>query len=86
MQFRISMLLALMGGAVLGAGCASQDQWNRWDAHSNHFASGEHLWFSLRNQGEKAPPRATRGDLQNARRQSWWGDQVMVRPRQLSAN
>jgi hypothetical protein len=37
------------------------------------------------NQDKKDPPRVTRGDLQRARAQSWWGDQVVVRPRQVSA-
>jgi hypothetical protein len=85
MRFWISVLIALTGAMLLGSGCANQTQWNRWDAHPTHFASGEHLWFSVLNQGKKDPPRVTRGDLQRARAQSWWGDPVVVRPRQVSA-
>jgi hypothetical protein len=43
------------------------------------------LWFSVLNQGKKDPPRVTWRDLRSARAQSWWGDQVVVRPRQVSA-
>jgi hypothetical protein len=84
LRFWTSGLFVLVCVGALGSGCASQKQWAEWDKHSTHFASGEHLWFSVTNRGEKPTPRVTRGDLQRARNQSWWGDQVAVRPRQVS--
>ena len=85
MRLGTSVLIVLAGVSLFNSGCASQTQWNRWEAHPTHFASGEHLWFSVFNQGKKEPPRVARRDLTNARAQSWWGDQVVVRPRQVSA-
>ena len=76
----ISVLLAV----VLGSGaCASSEQWARWREHSSHFASGDHLIFSLRNEGQPAAPRVTPEDLDEAQAQRWWGDPIVVRPDQL---
>ena len=77
-------LLVLAGVATVGTGCATPRQRAEWARHSTHFASGEHMWFSLTNRDEKGAPHVTRGDLRTARAQSWWGDQVVVKPRQLS--
>jgi hypothetical protein len=84
MRQATSVLLTVIGAAVLAVGCANQKQWSDWEHHSTHFASGDHMWFSLTHQGEKAPPAVTRQDLTNARGQSWWGDQVAVRSNQVS--
>ena len=48
---------------------------------SSHFASGDHLVFSIHNRDGHA--RVTRQDLRKARAQSWWGEPVVVRPDQL---
>jgi hypothetical protein len=47
------------------------------------FASGHHLIFSLRNEGQAAAPRVTPEDLAEAQTERWWGDPVAVRPDQL---
>lgn len=84
MRLPTFMLLALSAAAGLGSGCASQAQWDRWTSHSSHFASGEHLRFSVMNESPTPAPRVTRGDLRQAKTQSWWGDRVVVRPGQLA--
>jgi hypothetical protein len=84
MRLGTCVLLALLSAIIFGAGCATQKQWSEWDRHSTQFASGQHMWFSLSHQGQKTPPSVTRRDLDNARRQAWWGDQVPVRPREVS--
>jgi hypothetical protein len=59
------------------AGCASTEEWTTWKEHPTHFASGEHLFFSARNQGEKAG-KVTRQDIAMARDEGWWGKPVTV--------
>jgi hypothetical protein len=81
MRMRILMGLPLLA-VTLGAGaCASSEQWAEWKKHSSHFASGEHMSFSLRNQG--ASRNVRRSDTQLASAQSWWGDPIVVRPDQI---
>jgi hypothetical protein len=81
---RATSVLVLVGAMILGTGCASQKQWSDWERHSTHFASGDHMWFSMTHQTQKTPPSVARKDLDRARGQSWWGDQVAVRQSQLS--
>jgi hypothetical protein len=71
------VLLAL----VASGGCASSEQWKEWRSHSSHFASGDHMSFSLRNQGKN--PKVRAGDTRMASAQSWWGDPIVVRPDQI---
>ena len=76
----MSILLAIM----LGSGaCASSEQWARWREHSSHFASRDHVIFSLRNEGPPAAPRVTPKDLAESQSERWWGDPVAVRPDQI---
>jgi hypothetical protein len=82
MRLRTSVSIALVGATILGAGCANDKQWSDWKRHSSHFASADHMRFSLTQP--KTPPAVTRRDLDNARGQSWWGDQVRVRPQEVS--
>jgi hypothetical protein len=72
--------LVLLALAAVG-GCASSEQWNEWKSHSSHFASGDHMAFSMRNQGKTPKVRAV--DTRMASAQSWWGDPVVVRPDQI---
>jgi hypothetical protein len=72
-------LLLLALAAV--SGCASSEQWNEWKSHSSHFASGDHMAFSMRNQG--TTPKVRAADTRMASAQSWWGDPVVVRPDQI---
>jgi hypothetical protein len=71
------VLLAIV---ALG-GCASSEHWKEWRSHSSHFASSEHMSFSLRNQGKD--PKVRAGDNRTASAQSWWGDPVAVRADQI---
>jgi hypothetical protein len=72
--------LGLLAIVAVG-GCASSEQWKEWRSHSTHFASGDHMSFSLRNQGKT--PKVRAGDARIASTQSWWGDPVVVRPDQI---
>jgi hypothetical protein len=73
-------LLVVVLALGLGA-CASDEQWREWKAHSTHFASVDHLTFSMRNRGPE--PRVRRRDERAALAQSWWGQPVIVRPDQI---
>jgi len=78
------MLAALLlGGVVVATGaCATSEEWAEWKKHPTHFASGDHLFFSLRNP-EGAQPRVTRADIERARGEGWWGKTITVRPEQI---
>jgi hypothetical protein len=78
------MGVMLLGIAVAALGCASSQQWKEWKSHSSHFASGEHMGFSLRNQGRT--PKVSQQDQRVAAGQSWWGEIVVVRPDQIFQN
>lgn len=75
--------VALVVAASL-AGCASSEQWKEWRSHSSHFASGDHMTFSIKNQGKT--PRVSAQDQRVASAQSWWGEPVLVRPDQIFQN
>ena len=78
------LIVVLLATLVASSACATSQQWAEWRQHSSHFASGHHLVFSLRNEGQEATPRVTRQDLDEARTERWWGDPVVVRPDQLA--
>jgi hypothetical protein len=59
------------------AGCATVREWEIWQAHPTHFASDDHLYFSVRNREETAP-QVTRHDIARARVEGWWGRPVTV--------
>jgi hypothetical protein len=67
--------LSLLGLMLLTAvGCATPEQWRTWKDHGTHFASGDHLSFSVRHpEGQ-----VTRRDIALARDESWWGKPVVV--------
>jgi hypothetical protein len=77
---RSTRSLFLLGLAVLlaTAGCASTEEWTTWKEHPTHFASGDHLFFSARNQGEPRAARVTRQDIALARDEGWWGQPITV--------
>jgi hypothetical protein len=58
-------------------GCATADEWATWREHPAHFASADHLVFSMRN-GARNEARVTRRDVALARDQDWWGKAVTV--------
>jgi hypothetical protein len=64
------------------SGCASSQDWAFWRAHPTHFASGEHLTFSMRHDpgyhygngnGHGADPAITGQDVALAEDEAWWG-------------
>jgi hypothetical protein len=71
--------LVLLTSLLGAAGCATRAELAAWEAHTTHFASAEHLVFSLRND-TRSTPLVTRADVDRARDQHWWGDPVTVSP------
>lgn len=73
----------LVGGVLLAtAACATGEEWATWKAHPTHFASGEHMSFSVRNR-EGTQARVTRADIGLARDQAWWGKPITVAQEQI---
>lgn len=82
MRSWILSALLLGGSLVFTAACATSDEWAEWRKHSSHFASGHHLFFSVRNR-EGTTPRVSRSDVEAARAESWWGKAITVTPEQI---
>ena len=76
----LSQLVALI---VLGAGCATSEEWQDWRTHTTHFASGPHGTFSLRNNRDGSNPRVSRTDIASAQTENWWGRAITVSPEQI---
>lgn len=75
---RLSTTVVIFLATVAGsAACATHEQWDTWKNHSSHFASGDHLSFSVRNPGTTAR-KVTRQDVALARDEAWWGQPVTV--------
>ena len=81
---RNDLLRVLLVGAVLiaVAGCASGEEWATWKSHPTHFASGEHMFFSVRNR-EGSQAKVTRQDIAMARDEGWWGKPITVSQEQI---
>jgi hypothetical protein len=75
-------LLLFAAVMITAAGCATGEEWATWYEHRTHFASGEHMGFSLRNK-EGAPPKVTRQDITLARDEGWWGKPITVGQEQI---
>ena len=58
-------------------GCATSQEWADWRGHTAHFASGDHMGFSIRNR-DGAQTRVTRGDVERSRSETWWGKAITV--------
>jgi hypothetical protein len=82
MRGRIRLWLVLGGTLVAVAGCATGEEWNTWREHPTHFASGDHMSFSMRNK-EGRTPRVTRKDISKARDEAWWGKPITVAQEQI---
>jgi len=68
---------------VLGvSGCATSEEWATWKSHPSHFASGDHLVFSVRNR-EGSAAKVTRSDVTMARDEAWWGKPITVSQEQI---
>lgn len=87
MSARITKL-ALLTAIVFAAGaCASGDDWRMWRSHSTHFASGEHGFFSMRNNKDGSNPKVYRSDIEASRQENWWGlYAITVSPSQIFQN
>jgi hypothetical protein len=81
MRFGALIAMVLFAGVLVG--CTAND-WTTWKSHSTHFASGDHMTFSLKNQGKT--PHVSAADSRVAASQSWWGEPVVVRPDQIFQN
>ena len=69
------------------AACATGDDWRMWASHPTHFASGEHGFFSMRNNKDGSNPRVYRSDIEDSRQQNWWGlYAISVSPNQIFQN
>jgi hypothetical protein len=76
-------ILILLTAALAGSACATSEQWAEWRQHSAHFASSEHVGFSMRHRGASPIPRVSHQDVEKAKAESWWGDPIVVRPEQI---
>jgi hypothetical protein len=85
MRWRLIVLTALAAIMWLAGGCATSEQWRDWRSHSSHFASGQHMGFSLRNT-EGSSPRVRRADVEASRIENWWGKPITVSPDQIFQN
>ena len=75
--------LLLVGAALVAvAGCATSEEWQIWRDNKTHFASGEHMGFSVRNR-EGTQARVTRQDIARAREQTWFGRPITVSQEQI---
>ena len=82
MQIHHLRLLVIGAAAVVTAACASSEEWATWKEHPTHFASGEHLFFSLRNREGQAA-QVTRQDIASSRSEGWWGKPITVSTEQI---
>ena len=64
------------------SGCATGEEWSTWKQHPTHFASGDHMFFSVRNR-EGGQARVTRTDIGKARDEGWWGKPITVSQEQI---
>jgi hypothetical protein len=83
MRSRIAGATLAVAGLFLTVGCTAQDG-KVWLDHSTHFASGEHAFFSLKNNKDGSNPKVTRLDIEDSRNQKWWGIYaITVEPKQI---
>lgn len=75
MPYTMKRAAALAALALGVSGCASSREWQTWSEHTTHFASGEHLGFSMRN-GDPRDPRVASTDVKAADNERWWGEYV----------
>jgi hypothetical protein len=79
---RLGVWFVAVPVALVLTGCATTEEWATWKSHSTHFASGEHMKFSMQS-GEKAATKVTRRDIALASDQAWWGRAITVEPGQI---
>jgi hypothetical protein len=74
LRWWLLLLTALMFSM---SGCASQE-WMVWATNPAHFASAQHLAFSMK--GHPTEASITEEDMQAATREEWWGRLVPEGP------
>jgi hypothetical protein len=81
MRHRIFLPL-LLGSVILSAGCAATHrEWEVWRAHPTHYATANHMSFSMGNM-VGAAPQVTPEMMAQARSEGWWGRNTpLVGPR-----
>ena len=84
MRINWRLMLTLITAAFLTSACATSAEWSAWRAHPTHFASADHMAFSLRNRDGDSP-QVTRRDVAEARTQAWWGDPVVASSAQIAS-
>jgi hypothetical protein len=68
-----SFLPLMLGIVLLSTGCAATHrEWEVWRAHPTHYATGNHLAFSMGNAVGGAP-RVTPEMMETAKSEGWWG-------------
>lgn len=70
---RLKWWLLLLSAVMFSmSGCATRaDDWKIWAGHPAHFASGDHLAFSVKSHGTSAS--ITEADTTAAALEEWWG-------------
>jgi hypothetical protein len=79
---RLRRALPVTFAVLVISGCASSEEWSTWYAHRTHFASSEHMTFSVRH-GEGSASPVTRRDIALASGEAWWGKAITVDPAQI---
>jgi hypothetical protein len=74
--------VAVIVAMIALGGCATHEEWGTWNSHSAHFASGQHMVFSLRNK-EGGTPSVARRDVALASTEAWWGKAITVGQEQI---
>ena len=75
-------LILICGGLLAAGGCATNEEWETWKSHPTHFASSNHMGFSVRNR-DGGQTRVTRQDIASARDEGWWGRPITVGQEQI---
>ena len=87
MRSRMTRAALTVAVLFLTGACATSEDWKVWREHNTHFASGEHGFFSLRNNKDGSDPKVYRSDIEDARAQNWWGlYAINVSPNQVIQN
>ena len=87
MRARMLYGALIIGVSLFTSSCASKDDWAMWRSHNTHFASGEHGFFSMRNNKDGSNPKVFRSDIEDSRQQNWWGlYAITVSPSQIFQN
>jgi len=86
MLSRIVRAIFVVSVVSLVGACSAADG-QVWRSHSTHWASGEHAFFSMRNNKDGSNPRVSRLDIEQNRSQNWWGIYAInVNPNQIFQN